>query len=143
MLDVRRLDAVFAFVDKGGVEVVAEKEEERASAGRVGVLLNGLARLAELDRHVYHAHDGRSLVSLKWEKTLVAQQEGKQLPASFNEELNVARIFRRAYQEVLAFATAHEARLKELFKGSALGDRVELVDALVRLGLSEQAVGHL
>lgn len=36
-----------------------------------------------------------------------------------------------------------KGRLEELFKGSVLSDRVELVDALCRLGLNEQAVGYM
>jgi nicotinamidase-related amidase len=143
VLDIHRLDPVFAVVDKASVEVVNEKEEHRPSASRASVLLNGLARLAELDRHLYHAQDGKSMVSLKWEKTLVPQQEGKQLPTDLKEELNVARIFRRVYREVFEFVAARESRLRELFKGSVLADRLELVDALCRIGLNEQAVGHM
>lgn len=39
----------------------------------MSVLLNLLSRLAAIDRYVYHAADGRSLVNLKWEKTLTEQ----------------------------------------------------------------------
>jgi hypothetical protein len=99
VLDLHRLDPVFAFVNKSSVEVVNEKEEHRPTPARLSILLNGLARLAELDRHVYHAQDGKSLVTLKWEKTLVPQQEGKVASSEpLKEELNVARIFRRVYR---------------------------------------------
>lgn len=81
VLDLHRIDSVFAFINKASIEVVNEKEEHKASPARVSVLLNGLAKLAELDRYVYHAQDGKSLVSLKWEKTLVPQQESKRLAA--------------------------------------------------------------
>lgn len=83
-------------------------------------------------------------MSLKWEKTLVPQQEGKVLsPEPLKEELNVARIFRRVYKEVYEFVAAREAKLRELFKNSILADRIELVDALCRIGLNEQAVSNL
>jgi hypothetical protein len=111
-------------VDKKGIEVVNEKEDFKPSAAKVSILLNGLARLAELDRHVYHAHDGKSLISLKWEKTLVPQQEGKQISSDIKEELNVARIYRRVFKEVCEFVKEREGKLRELFKGILLADRV-------------------
>lgn len=98
VLDIKRLDPVFSIVSKASVEVVNKKEEHRPNPAKASLLLNGLAKLAQLDRHVYHSHDGKSLVSLRWEKTLVPQQEGKDLPSSFKEELNVANIFRRVYK---------------------------------------------
>jgi len=124
VLGLHRLDPIFALVDKKGIEVVNEKEDFKPSAAKVSILLNGLARLAELDRHVYHAHDGKSLISLKWEKTLVPQQEGKQISSDIKEELNVARIYRRVFKEVCEFVKEREGRLRELFKGSLLADRV-------------------
>lgn len=143
VLDVNRLDPVFSIVSKTSIEVINEKEEHRANPTKLSLLLNGLARLAQLDRHVYHAHHGKSLVSLRWEKTLVPMQEGKGLPPNFNEELNVACIFRRVFKEVYELVDARKGKLEELFKGSVLVDRVELVDALCRLGLQEQAVGYM
>ena len=103
MLGIHRLDPIFALIDKKGIEVFNEKEDFKPSASKISILLNGLARLAELDRHVYHAHDGKSLISLKWEKTLVPQQEGKQISSDIKEELNVARIYRRVFKEVFEF----------------------------------------
>lgn len=143
VLDINRLDHVFSIVSKASIEVINQKEEHRANPTRVSILLNGLARLAQLDRHVYHTHDGKSLVSLRWEKTLVPQQEGKNLPTNFKEELNVAGIFRRVFKEVHELMDARKGKLEELFRGSALVDRVELVDALCRLGLNEQAIGYM
>lgn len=95
------MDPIFAFIDKSGIEVENEKEKARPNAARLSVLLNGLAKLAQLDRHLYHAHDGKSMITLKWEKTLVQQQQSKHLPVEApKEELNVARIFRRVYKEI-------------------------------------------
>ena len=143
VLGIHRLDPVFALIDKKAVEVVIEKEDHRPSAAKVSILLNGLARLAELDRHVYHAHDGKNLISLKWEKTLVPQQGGKHIGSDLKEELNVARIYRRVYKDVFEFVREREGKIKELFKASLLGERVELADALCRIGLNEWAVGQM
>jgi hypothetical protein len=60
--------------------------------------------MANIDRHVYHAADGKSLINLKWEKTLIPQlppNSQAQLPPK--EELNVSRIYRRVYKETLQF----------------------------------------
>lgn len=63
---MRRIDPIFANVNKSPIEVLNEKEEHRPDPARISVLLNGLAKLAEIDRHIYHAKDGKNLVSLKW-----------------------------------------------------------------------------
>ena len=143
VLDVRRIDPIFAFVDKSPIEVANEKEEHRPDAAKIAVLLSGLAKLAEIDRHVYHAKDGKNLVSLKWEKTLVAQQEGRQLRPALQEELNVSRIYRRVYKEVFQFIDSQQARLEAIFKGAVLPHKAALLDAYCRIGLSEHAIHHL
>lgn len=143
VLDVRRIDPIFAFVDKRHVEVVNEKEEYRPDAAKIAVLLSGLAKLAEIDRHVYHARDGKNLVSLKWEKTLVEQQQGKQLQPALQEELNVSRIYRRVYKEVFQFINSQQGRLESIFKGAILPHKAALLDAYCRIGLSEHAIHHI
>lgn len=143
VLDVRRIDPIFAYVDKSPIEVISEKEEHRPDAAKIAVLLSGLAKLAELDRHVYHARDGRNLVSLKWEKTLVERQQGRQLQPTLKEELNVSRIYRRVFQEVHQFIDSQHGRLKAIFKGALLPHKAALLEAYCRIGLSEHAIHHI
>jgi hypothetical protein len=142
VLDVHRLDPVFTFIDKSAVEVVNEKEEFKPDSAKLSLLLNGLAKLAQIDRYVYHAQDGKNLVSLKWEKTLVPQLESRSLPTSLQEELNVSRIYRRVYQEILKFVTSNGKKLEGIFKDSNLSHRVEFIDAYCRIGLNENAIAQ-
>lgn len=79
-LDLDKLSPLFSYIDKEGIEIKPLQTQKEADPSRVAVLLNHLAKLANLDRYVYHTSDGRSLVNLKWEKTLLNQQVGPYLP---------------------------------------------------------------
>lgn len=73
MLNIKKIDRVFSFIDKTPFEVSNKPEIIRPNKGKISVLLNYLSKIANIDRHVYHAADGKSLVNLKWEKTLIPQ----------------------------------------------------------------------
>ncbi len=59
----------------GGEEMGEGKDRVRlqklGEIGQVGRGLAVLARYAELSRRLYNAPDARSLISMKWEKTLL------------------------------------------------------------------------
>jgi hypothetical protein len=81
---------------------VNQKDNYVANPAKVASLLNILAKFSSLDRFVYYTADGRSLLTLKWEKTLIEQQPGMQITTgTLHEELNVSRIYRRVYSDIL------------------------------------------
>lgn len=51
------------------------KLKETAEYGRA---MAALSRFAELSRRLYNAPDTRSLISLKWEKTLIKTNKGNE-----------------------------------------------------------------
>ena len=73
ILDASSLDNVFSLVDRDKVEIPDDMESMFPSPNRISLLLDAISQYALLDRHVYNAQDGRSCVSLKWEKTLIEQ----------------------------------------------------------------------
>lgn len=96
--------------------------------------------MANLDRFVYHAHDGRSLASLKWEKTLTDYHSGNYLPSfEVQEELNVSRIFRRVFKETIQFVGKHQDRLNRIFK-EANQDMLRMMEAYCKMGLHVEAI---
>lgn len=66
MLNIKNIDRVFSFIDKTPFEVTNKSEIIRPNKAKISVLLNYLSKMANIDRHVYHAADGKSLVNLKW-----------------------------------------------------------------------------
>ena len=71
---------MFSLIDKSGIEVDHNPLEPVPNADKIATLLSLLAKYASLDRFVYHAHDGRSMVNLKWEKTLTDVRTGPYVP---------------------------------------------------------------
>ena len=116
-LNVEHLNSIFMGIDKSGIEVDHRKKPAVPDAQRISVLLALLSEMANLDRFVYHAHDGRSLASLKWEKTLTDYHSGNYLPSfEVQEELNVSRIFRRLFKETIQFVGKHQEKLNSIFR---------------------------
>jgi hypothetical protein len=73
ILNIKNIDRVFSFIDKTPFEVSNKAEAVKPNKSKISVLLNYLSKIANIDRHVYHAADGKSLINLKWEKTLIPQ----------------------------------------------------------------------
>ena len=65
-LDVDQLSPIFTGIDKSGIEVDQNKKPAIPNGNKISTMLSLLSRMANLDRFVYHAHDGRSLANLKW-----------------------------------------------------------------------------
>jgi hypothetical protein len=62
------------------VEVEPYSDNTHPDTAKIAKLLNLLSRIASLDRFVYHTADGRSLINLKWEKTLLETTNGPYVP---------------------------------------------------------------
>lgn len=108
------LDPVFSLVDRDHVEVPDDKEATSPSPRRVTLLLDLMAQLAQLDRHVYHATDGRSCLSLKWEKTLVEQHGSSISAAPLHESLKVSRIFLRSFADTVKLVLKHQPTVERV-----------------------------
>jgi len=80
-LEVDSLDPVFALIDKGGLEVEPYLPSGQPDVKKISTLLVHLAKIASFDRFVYHSLEGRSMVNLKWEKTLTEQVSGTYIPS--------------------------------------------------------------
>lgn len=140
-LNIDRLSPLFTLIDKAGVEVQGSKSLQEADPAKVSVLLSLLTRMAALDRFVYHTYDGRSMVSLKWEKTLLEQQSAAYISTqSPKEELNVSRIFRRVYRSVVGFLRKHDEKISKVFKLGSVNDKILLMDTYCRAGLHIEAI---
>lgn len=70
-LDITEVTPIFAYIDDSGVNVEEYKERTVPDPSVVSKLLHYLSQLTSVDRFVYHTQDGKSLVNLKWEKTLL------------------------------------------------------------------------
>jgi hypothetical protein len=97
-LNVDNLNPILSYIHKKSVEVKDLEEKKLPDPNKISILFNLISKLASLDRFVYHTSDGRSLINLRWQKTLIEQHSGSYIPGgTLREELNVARIFRRVY----------------------------------------------
>jgi hypothetical protein len=140
-LNIDKLNPIFTLIDKESIDVSPYKDSEKADPTKIAILLNLLSKMAALDRFVYHAADGRSLVNLRWEKTLTEQISPGYIPEyPLQEELNVSRIYRRVYSDLVTFVSRHQQKITTIFEQATSEDKIELMDAYCRLGMHVEAI---
>lgn len=101
--------------------------------------LNMLVGFANVDKRVYNAIDGTSLIDLKWEKTLLQTKlENTEQP---NDKLHVSRIFRKVYRDVYQHFINQMPNYKLFYQQtSKLKQLAPFLDALCKVGLQSEAI---
>lgn len=71
MLKIDRLDTIFSYINDGSNIKIDKKDPFLPNSAVLNELVDILAEFACLDRHVYCNLDGKSLATIRLEKTLI------------------------------------------------------------------------
>lgn len=111
--------------------------------GEYGRAMATLSRFAEISRRLYNSPDMRSLISMKWEKTLLGWTQGGAESKEWKENLHAEKIFRRMFADIYRMTKRSYSIFMFTFIEAPLKYKVEFFEALTRLGFHDELINLL
>lgn len=102
-----------------------------------------LTRFAEVSRRLYNAPDARSLISMKWEKTLLLWNKGGDETVEWKENLHAEKIFRRTFGDIYQMMKRCYSIFMFTFIEAPLKYKLEFFESLTRLGYHTELINLL